>query len=200
MADVPVNYLERYFLPAGLIFVFFVSWAVFNIHNYTKLKQFEIEITSKFKILKINEDPVYIPDMEIAGPAGDIIKLSDNNDKYTVMNIWATWCAPCVKELASLRRLSEVLPYDSGWRVIAISIDSEESLPKVAEFTAKYKVEDIANYYDYSGALQKAVNIEKLPMTLLIDNRGRILYEVYGDAFWHDKEIVDFLKLIRKVY
>ena len=200
MAEVPKNYFNRFFLIASFAIILIVFWAALQIYYGYKLEHAERDITAHFKLFKIHEESVYLPSIDVAGPNGDIIDLMENDGKYTVLNIWATWCTPCVKELESLRRLDSMLKYDSGWRVVAVSIDLKKNLPKVAKFTQKYKVEHIANYHDYNSDIQKAINVQKLPRTLFLSPSGRIIYEVYGDALWHQKEVVEFLDLVRKVH
>ncbi len=201
MAEVPKRYFERFFVLAGFIFVTLLLLGAFWIHNKSKLEAAEVSMTAKFKEFKIyKNDSYYLPAIKILGPKGDFINIRKFGGRYTVLNIWATWCGSCIKELPSLGRLNKMIPYEKGWQVIAISIDFKENLPKVAKFTKLYGVEDIANYNDYNMELQKNINVSKLPMTLIVNKSGRILYEIHGAAVWHDKAVIDFLDLIRKVY
>ncbi len=202
MADVPKRYFERFFMLAGFIFVTLILLGAFWINNKKKLEVEEVNFAAKFKEFKTYKGgDYYLPSsIKILGPAGDFVSIRKFGGKYTILNIWATWCAPCVKELPSLGRLAQILPYESGWRVMAVSVDTKKNLPKVALFAKRYGVENIANYNDYNMELQKSINVHKLPMTLIINRSGRILYEMHGAALWHDKGVIDFLDLVRKVY
>ncbi len=201
MADVPKRYFERFFLLAGFISIILFILGAFWIYNENKLSIAEVSFAAKFKDFKIYRDSkYYFPAVKILGPEGDFVSIKKFGSEYIVLNIWATWCAPCVKELPSLHKLSQLLPYDSDWKVIAVSIDNKKNLPKLARFTKHYGVENIANYNDYNLELQKNINVSKLPMTLIINKSGRILYEMHGAAIWHDRAVVEFLDLIRKVY
>ncbi len=200
MSDVPKGLITRFFWIGAIGLVFAIYSTASGVHNQNRLESAEAKIISKFKSIKVYKDKVFLPPINVAAPDGSIIDLSESNEKYTILNVWATWCTPCVKELSSLRRLDKTFTFDSDWRIIAVSVDSKNSLPKVAKYTAHYDVEDIANYIDYNSELQNNFNIEKLPMTLIVNPSGRILYKIHGDVLWHDRAITEFMGLITKVY
>ncbi|PCJ02205.1 MAG: hypothetical protein COB14_02440 [Alphaproteobacteria bacterium] len=200
MSDVPKGFIKRFFWLGAFALVAGMSYTGSNIYNKNQLDRMEMKVQSKFKTIQTYKNAVYLPSIKVAAPSGGIVDLKDNDGKYTVLNVWATWCAPCVRELESLRRLSKSFSYDSKWRIVAVSIDSKKNFPKVAAYTERYHVEKIANYLDYNADLQNHFNIEKLPMTLIVNPSGRIIYKIHGDVFWHDKAITDFMELITKVY
>ncbi len=202
MADIPKRYFERFFILGGFIFVILLLLGAFWINNKSKLEVVEVGFAAKFNEFKTYKNgDYYMPSsIKILGPSGNFVRIRKFGGKYTVLNIWATWCAPCVKELPSLARLNEILPYESGWRIMAVSIDSKKNLPKVALFAKRYGAEKIANYNDYNMELQKSIDVNRLPMTLIIGKSGRILYEMHGAALWHDRSVIEFLELVRKVY
>ena len=152
MRKAPVNYMDRYFLIVSLAVVAIVSWSMNNIYNDNKLEIAEKNILGLFKEFKIHKENVYLPSIKVAGPDGSIVDLRDSGGKFTVLNVWATWCMPCVKELPSLRKLDNIIRRGGKWRVVAVSIDKPEDMLKVAKFTKRYKVENIANYNDYNMA------------------------------------------------
>ena len=200
MADIPKRYLERFLFWGSFVAIFMVLKFVLWIHNTNKLATAEHRIAPYFKTFNIYEKDVYLPSVKVAGPDGKAVDLTKNNGRYTVLNIWATWCTPCIKELPALKKLNDALRADGKWRVVAVSIDTNNNLEKLSVFTKRYGVAKIANYHDYNLELQKNINIKNLPMTLIIGKSGRILYEIYGDAPWDTPEIAGFLDLVRKVY
>ncbi|PCI56851.1 MAG: hypothetical protein COB36_00840 [Alphaproteobacteria bacterium] len=200
MSDVPKGFITRFFWIGAIGLVFAIYSTATGIHNKNRLERAEAKIVSRFKSLKSYKDKVFLPSIKVAAPDGSIIDLSKSHGKYTILNVWATWCTPCVRELSSLRRLNKTFAFDSDWRIVAVSIDSKSNLSKVAKYTAHYHVENIANYIDYNLELQNHFNIEKLPMTLIVNPSGRILYKIHGDVLWHDKAITGFMDLITKVY
>lgn len=200
MSDVPKGFLERFFWLGSIVLVVAMFYAGSSIYNKNKLGRVEVEVESRFKSLSIYKKPRYLPSIRVAAPNGGFVDLRDSDGRYTVLNVWATWCSPCVRELESLRNLDKTFAYDSKWRIVAVSIDSKRDISKVAAYTARYHVESIANYIDYDLELQNNFNIKKVPMTLLINPSGRILYQIYGEAFWHDRAIIEFLDLITTVH
>ncbi len=199
MADIPSKFFDRFVLFGGVLSVFLALWVALNIHSGVKLEDVEFDIAGKFQEFKMYDDHYDLPSIKVANLSGEFVDVMDSDGDYIVLNIWATWCSACIKELPSLSGLSKTLSYDSGWRVIAVSIDSPDKVEKVFEFVTRYNVENVAGFHDYNLELQKNIVINKLPMTLILNNSGRVLYEIYGDAEWNRQEIVDFLNLVRRV-
>jgi cytochrome c biogenesis protein CcmG, thiol:disulfide interchange protein DsbE len=104
--------------------------------------------------------------------------FSTTSDTVTIVSFWATWCAPCVRELEAL---NEVLPSwqkETKVKLIAISTDDARTLSKVKPFVAgmdwKFNI-----YTDVNSDLKRALNISNVPFTLLIKN-GKIIYKKDG--------------------
>lgn len=200
MAEIPKRYFQRFFTLGGIFFVVFILFFVIWTNDKAKLEKLESSISYRFKEFKVYKNDVYLPKIKLLGPNGAFVNFRKNGGKHTILNIWSTRCKPCINNLTSLSRLNKTLPYDSNWRVIAVSVDKKSNLGKVAKLSKHYGVEKIANYNDYNSDLQKNIKVSRLPMTLIINKSGRILYEIHGMALWHDKDIVDFLSLVNKVH
>ncbi len=188
----------KYFLPISLVCLFIVFQFAVWIKDKRDFVETEKEIALTFNELLTYKDDVYLSNVSVISPSGKMVRIDNKDKQYTVLNIWATWCAPCVKELPSLKRLDQILPDQKGWRVMAVSIDANKDIEKISAFTKKLNVTNIASYYDINGDLQKSLNIKGLPTTLILNNHGLILYEIRGDAFWHEEKVVDFLNKVRK--
>jgi len=186
---------QKYLLTGGIILVLIVASFANYMRDTIALERAEKEAFKRFKKVEKPTTDIYIPQMKIAGPNGELVDLLDG-EYYTVLNIWATWCSPCVKELTALKGLKKILSYERKWRVIAVSIDSSKDIEKLSKMVKKLKVKDFAGYYDLNKDLQRAVNVKGIPMTLLLNKRGKVLYIVYGDAFWFDDSIVRLLRFI----
>jgi len=200
MAEVPKRYFERFFVLGGFAFIAFLFWGAYWMQNGRKLQLAEKILSSRFTEFIIYKENKYLSNVNILSPNGDFVSVIGDGRKYTVLNIWKTTCSPCVKNLMSLNRLNEVLPYELAWRVIAVSVDDNNNLPNVSKFASHFKVGNIANYNDYNFELQKHIDVSRLPMTLILNKSGRILYELRGAKLWHDRTMVDFLDLVRKVH
>jgi peroxiredoxin len=125
-----------------------------------------------------------VPDYRVTRAAtGDTIGLRQAYAGHvTLINIWATWCAPCLREMPSLEQLFQ--KYRSrGFRVAAVSIDETDSAPVLA-FAHRLGVSfDIL--HDRSGAIQSAYRVVGMPTSVLVDSRGRVEYTTLGARDWN---------------
>lgn len=200
MADIPHYYFTRSVLAGGLVLTVLAYYAAAWVNGSYFLQKQEAAVVFRFKNLKKYEEALYLPEAEFLDNAGKPVTFADYQGKYLLLNVWATWCTPCVKELPSLQKLSRILADDKKWKVMAISIDQKENLDKVAQFMDRYRVGEVASYYDYKSEIQKKVQISQMPTTFIINQSGRVVYEITGGAMWHEAEVVKFLRLVPEVY
>jgi thiol-disulfide isomerase/thioredoxin len=120
--------------------------------------------------------------------------LADYRGRIVLLNIWATWCAPCVKEIPALDRLVAALG-DSDIAVVAVSID-RKGIDAVRKAFTDLHVQKIAPYIDPSGQALRTVRATGLPTSLLIDREGRELGRVVGPIAWDDDAIVAFFRQV----
>jgi thiol-disulfide isomerase/thioredoxin len=123
---------------------------------------------------------------------GREITLAAFQGRVVLLNFWATWCAPCVREMPSLDRLQAKLK-DEGLEVVAVSQDLA-GLELVAPFFERLKLRNLAIYLDGAGALAKALGIAGLPTTLLIDREGLVLGGLEGPAEWDSDEATALIR------
>lgn len=200
MAEVPKHYFQKAFLAIGIMAVIYTMLTVKWIQDDYSLKNKIPTVARSFKSFKAFPDPTYLPRAEFLDTAGKPVKFSKYKGQYLIVNVWATWCQPCIAELPSLKKLSDVISVDGTWRVIAVSVDSKANLDKVAAFTEKTKTQDIANYYDYKNEVQTKLPLNGLPTTYIVSSSGRVVFEIQGGGFWHNQEVIDFLNDFKKVY
>ncbi len=118
--------------------------------------------------------------------------LADFRGRVVLLNIWATWCPPCVKEIPALDRLVAALN-GAEVAVVAVSID-RKGIDAVRKAFADLDVRSLAPYIDRSGQALRAVRAMGLPASLLIDREGRELGRVVGPAAWDDDATIAFLR------
>jgi thiol-disulfide isomerase/thioredoxin len=118
--------------------------------------------------------------------------LADWRGKVVLLNLWATWCLPCRKEMPSLDRLQAALGSDK-FEVVALSVD-RKGLDASRKFLDETKVERLGLYVDASGRAISELRVVGLPATLLLDAEGREIGRLLGPAEW-DSE--DAKRLIR---
>lgn len=120
------------------------------------------------------------PDVGFDRPDGGQTSLVKLSGKPTLVNLWATWCAPCVKELPTLNRLAKAR--GRTLQLIAISQDSGPH-PSVEAFLNS-KAPDLAPYQDSKMALSGKLNAEVLPTSILYDAHGKEIWRFVGDLDW----------------
>ena len=126
------------------------------------------------------------PDAAFEDAAGQSVKLDDFRGKVVVLNFWATWCPPCVKEMPALDKLQAELGGED-FEVVAISVD-REGFDAVGPFYAHYGLENLAVYLDQTASLQQQFGISGLPVTFILDRDGMVRGGYAGDADWAGPE------------
>ncbi|WP_395621965.1 TlpA family protein disulfide reductase [Sphingomonas daechungensis] len=127
------------------------------------------------------------PDAKFLDPDGGEISLADFKGTPVLVNLWATWCAPCVKELPTINEIAREHDKDGTLGVIAVSQDMGEQ-GSVEAFLAKLKVDDLGAYHDPKMALSGALNAQVLPTTILYDADGKEVWRYVGDLDWTSDE------------
>lgn len=113
---------------------------------------------------------------------GKDVTLAAFKGRPLLVNLWATWCAPCVKELPTLDRLANGAGPNS-LQVVAISQDSGPR-PSVVAFLQSIGIAQIDPYHDPAMALSGALGADVLPTSILYDSEGRELWRYVGDLDW----------------
>jgi thiol-disulfide isomerase/thioredoxin len=130
--------------------------------------------------------PQIVPAADFIDEIGKAIDLSHFKGKVTLVNLWATWCQPCIREMPSLERLKAAREGDH-FTVATISEDVKGALA-VEPFFAKSGLSSLPRYIDPKNALLRAFNVEGLPTTLLLDAQGREIARFEGAAEWDGPE------------
>lgn len=127
-------------------------------------------------------EPAELPEVSFTDEKGESKTLADFKGKTILLNLWATWCAPCREEMPSLDRLQAELGGDN-FEVIALSID-RGGVEASKRFLEEIKVTSLATYVDASGKATKPLHVIGMPTTLLIDADGREVGRLVGPAHW----------------
>ena len=118
---------------------------------------------------------------------GKTLSLRDFAGKLVLVNLWATWCAPCRHEMPSLERLQTRL----GDKITILAISEDRGGSKaVAPFIAKLGLKVVKTYLDPESAVGRAFKVDGLPTSFLIDRQGRVLGRVEGEAEWDSPKML----------
>ena len=136
--------------------------------------------------------PKPLPQLVFEDIAGKRHSIADFKGKVVLLNLWATWCAPCREEMPALDRLQAQLG-GPRFEVVAVSVDQQA--PALArKFLDEAGVKSLALYVDPTGQASFKLNAVGLPATLLIDREGREIGRRLGAVKWDSPQIVDTLR------
>jgi len=144
----------------------------------------------------VHETPYPMPDTKFFDPDGKKIDLSAFAGKVTLVNFWATWCPPCLKELPSLNALHKSIE-DKGGQVIVISLDRAPR-GKIVNFLAKRELDNLAAYTAPRSKIAMKMSVLGLPVTAILGPDGAEIGRKRGDAEWNAEEIVEIVELIAR--
>jgi thiol-disulfide isomerase/thioredoxin len=144
--------------------------------------------------LQLTEDAPPAPAITFYDAEGKSLSLNDFQGRYVLVNLWATWCGPCINELPSLVRLQAALPQD---RITVLPIDLEKhESQKVVEFLERTKIEGLPIYIDRDFSAMRGFAANELPLTILIDAQGKEVARAAGEQKWDHADSVAYLKAV----
>ncbi|MBU2959717.1 TlpA family protein disulfide reductase [Citreicella sp. C3M06] len=114
---------------------------------------------------------------------GKALNLSDWQGKWLLVNFWATWCAPCRKEMPMLSELQTELGGE-GFEVITIATGRNPP-PAMQEFFAEIGVDNLPLHRDPKSGLARQMGVLGLPITVIVDPDGQEVARMQGDAEWN---------------
>ena len=133
---------------------------------------------------------------ELDGLDGNKRQFSEWEGKHRIINFWATWCAPCRKEMPDLQKLSEALD-QSQFAVIGISVDDDANLVK--EFLLRHKIRFI-NFQDEKLKIaSQLLNIQVFPETFIVSPTGTIIKRITGEQTWDENIFKNLLENTHQV-
>ncbi len=132
-----------------------------------------------------------LPDITLVDPTGESLDLSSLKGKPLLINLWATWCAPCIAEMPTLDALID-REEELGVVVLPISQDMDQD-DKVVEILRRRKLDNIQPWIDEKGDLgfQYGGN---LPMTIMFDAQGKEVWRYTGGNDWTSPEALKLIK------
>ena len=135
--------------------------------------------------------PQPAPQVGFTDPDGKPMTVADFKGKPVIINFWATWCTPCLKEMPSLERLQSNL---AGRLIIAAVAQDRSGAQRVIPFVAQMGLKGLKIYLDPKGELGRAFGSRGLPTSIIIDAEGRGVGRVEGAVEWISAEAMALLR------
>ena len=129
--------------------------------------------------------PLMRPDL-----TGKVVDLKEMRGKVVVLNFWATWCEPCLAEMPSLERLRSRF---QGRPLEVLTVNYGEGTPRIRDYLAKQNI-SLPVLLDPEKEAATAWRAGGLPITFVIDPRGRVRHYAFGERDWSDEETVKLVE------
>ena len=120
------------------------------------------------------------------------VNLNDYKGKLTILNFWATWCAPCKEEMPSLDNLQANIDLNN-LKIFPINI-GQESLKKSESFFKDLNIKNLDIYFDSPNTLAKKFSLRGVPTTIFFNKEGKEFARVIGSIDFNNKEFITWLK------
>ncbi len=149
-------------------------------------------LMSGFVLLK---DRTPAPDTPFLDTKDNVRHFTDFGDKVLLVNFWATWCAPCIREMPALDQLQQEMGSEN-FQVIAISQDFKGAAKAEPFLREKLGLKNLDLFLDSKLKLGKSLNVAGLPTTFAIDKAGKIVGAYTGPAEWNSpdaKALIQYL-------
>jgi thiol-disulfide isomerase/thioredoxin len=132
-----------------------------------------------------------LPPLDFKTLEGEPITLNAYQGEVRLINFWATWCPPCIREMPALGRLEDAVKGHA--RVVAINVGDMSD--QVEAFVLEnFDGAEPEIWLDEPGAAFTTLRLEGLPMTLVLDKQGEVIDKVIGEREWDSESVVNYLK------
>ncbi len=170
----------------------FFSLTIFLILN-TNNTYSQPNILKTFNNIVIHEKPKDLPNLKLINKNGNKINFNDFSSKITLINFWATWCAPCKKELPKLDSLYQQVPHRQ-LNIVLINIENIK-YNKIQSFFDKLKIKKLTSYFDIELKLTRDLKLRGIPITLIINPEGKEIGRVIGDINFTDPRFISWINI-----
>ena len=149
-------------------------------------------LNGDMKKLAVLETPVAIPEAELLDASDAPHSMAEYKGKWVVLNFWATWCAPCRKEMPSLDRLQAAMP---DIAVVPVATGRND-VAQIAKFYTQAEVANLPVLRDPKSGLAHAMGVMGLPVTILLNPEGEEVARLIGDAEWDSPDAIAVLQAL----
>lgn len=148
----------------------------------------------ELRSMRLHAKRITLPKLSFRDAANKTVSLEHLRGQVLVLNLWATWCVPCVKEMPALDRLQSRLGRD---RILIIPVSQDRGGNKVVPpYFQKLQLRHMKMYFDNSSSVMSGLRAFGLPTSVIIDPNGREVARVVGAINWDSDEVVKLLRAL----
>jgi len=164
-----------------IIFIYLITINISHAFEKPGLKNLVL-----IKNPKLYEDVIFIDKNQ------KNVNLDDFKGKLIILNFWATWCAPCKKEMPSLDNL-QINTKLNNLKIFPINIGQEDVI-KSESFFKELNIQNLSIYFDTPITLAKKFSLRGVPTTIIFNKEGKEFARIMGSIDFNDEEFIDWLK------
>ena len=142
-----------------------------------------------FNNIVLHKNPLQVSQVKFKDFDSKDIVLNKNDGKIKILNFWATWCAPCKKEMPSLDKFSI---NNQDFLVFPINLEKINK-EKTLKFYEDLNIKNLKIYFDPEFVLTKQFKLRGVPTTVFINQKGQEFARVLGDIDFNDKNFIKWL-------
>jgi thiol-disulfide isomerase/thioredoxin len=153
-----------------------------------------IILSFSFHLMSQNSNDA-IPSIDVQNLNGTTFNTGEitNDGKPIIINFWATWCSPCKRELNNIAEMYDMWVEETGVKLVAMSIDDARNMGKVAPYV-NGKGWEYDVYIDLNGDFKRALGVNNVPHTFLVDGDGQIVWQHNSYSEGDEYELYELVK------
>ena len=148
--------------------------------------------------LQLHSTPKVVPSVTFLDQNTNVTEIASFEGRMVLLKLWATWCAPCIKELPALDKLQQALN-KNNFMVLVLSLD-QGGLAEIVPFWSKLGLSNLDMYIDPSMNSGQILGARGLPTTILISKDGLEIARLEGPAEWDSEELIAHLSELAEAY
>tara|TARA_B100000686_G_C16803614_1_gene988124 strand:+ start:228 stop:962 length:735 start_codon:yes stop_codon:yes gene_type:complete len=139
--------------------------------------------------------PLDVPEITFYASPDEPVRLNQFMGSKLVVNLWATWCAPCVEELPTLAALKQRMIDDNApIQVIAVSMDSQQDFEDIRDFLFENNADILPAYMDTDNQFMQNFNLSSFPVTYVFNEDAQMIAQYDRPMDWADPAVIERLK------
>lgn len=175
-----------------LIVAYILTVLLADVTQVRAVEEYPADFEADFEITPLQS--VAAPGFEAIDIDGKVYRLEDFSNRIVILNFWATWCLPCIRELPRLDKLQQMIPAEK-YAILAINVKDRPSRVRTYLSGKQFQFKVLL---DTDGFILKAYGIKNFPMTVIVGPDGQLLAEISGERDWTNKGFVNYLNYLSK--